>query len=170
MNELARLVPFIFNAQSCHIMDKNGNPWFAAKDVAEILDIKQNYRNLISTFPPDEKDHVICAVFSKHGTSPKSRARKTQRILIINEAGVMRLILKSRKPNAWEFKERITKVVSYFRTQGINRAALPRSYSWGKEKELTWTEYFNRRQESYFRRNPDADYDDFLASMPPGMC
>ena len=78
----------------------------------------------------------------------------------------MRLILKSRKPNAWEFKGRIIKVVSFFRAQGINRAILPRNYSWGKEKELTWTEYFNRRQESYFRRNPDADYDDFLASMP----
>ena len=163
MNELARLVPFIFNAQSCHIMDKNGNPWFLARDVCAILEIKKS-GHTFDDFPPDESEWYSIPLRSRNGVIQKRRLR------IVNEAGVMRLILKSRKPNAWEFKERIIKVVSYFRTQGINRAVLPRNYSWGKEKELTWTEYFNRRQESYFRRNPDADYDDFLASMPPGMC
>ena len=130
MNELARLVPFIFNAQACRITDKDGNPWFLAKDVAKVLEIR-NYREMIRHYPENEKSHVICAVSStdityrrcdvssKHLTSAecgvgstdttfsKSRARRTQKYLIINEAGVMRLILKSRKPNAWEFKERI---------------------------------------------------------------
>ena len=168
MNELARLVPFIFNAQPCHITDKEGNPWFAAKDVAEILEIS-SYRRTIANFPPDEKSHVICDGVSSTTTSSKSRARKTQKYLIINEAGVMRLILKSRKPNAWEFKERIIKVVSYYRKHGINWAVLPRKYSWGGKKELTWAEYVNKRQESYFRLHPDATFEDFLASLPPGM-
>jgi len=164
MNELAGLVPFIFNAQACRITDRDGNPWFAVKDVCAILEIK-NPSQAVQRFPSEEKA-MITTISTTYSGAERPIPHK---LLIINEAGVMRLILKSRKPNAWEFKERIIKVVSYFRTQGINRAALPRSYSWGKEKELTWTEYFNRRQESYFKRNPAATYDDFLASLPPGM-
>jgi len=176
MNELARLVPFIFTGQACRITDREGNPWFAAKDVAEILDIS-SYRRTIATFPVEEKAYVTCAVFSKHGTSAgcdvysiygtsaKSRARKTQKLLIISEAGVMRLILKSRKKNAWEFKERIIKVVSYFRKHGVNWAVLSRNWVYGG-KELTWTEYVNRKSENYLKRHPDATFEDFLATLP----
>ena len=102
MNDLEQMVQFIFDKlQPCRTTDKDGDSWFVAMDVCNILEIK-SCRNAVRNFPPDEKDYVVIP-----GTSEKPRALKTQRVLIINESGVMRLILKSRKKNSWEFKERI---------------------------------------------------------------
>ena len=102
MNELAGLVPFIFNAQACRITDRDGNPWFAVKDVCAILEIK-NPSQAVQRFPSEEKA-MITTISTTYSGAERPIPHK---LLIINEAGVMRLILKSRKPNAWEFKERI---------------------------------------------------------------
>jgi len=182
MLELAKLVPFIFTGQRCLITDREGNPWFAALDVCEILGIQKSGRTF-KDFPDNEKSYVICdrysisgtsagyskhltsAVTSKDGTSGKSRARKTQKILIINESGVMRLILKSRKENAWVFKERIIKLVADHRKHGLDWAALPRIWTY-RGKEYTWAEYVNKQREAYFKRFPDATEEQFLATLP----
>jgi prophage antirepressor-like protein len=176
MTELARLVPFIFNHQQCLITDKEGNPWFAAKDVCDILGIKKVGRTF-KEFPDSEKSYVVCGGVSntttyrrcdgvsKHGTSGKSRARKTQKLLIINEAGVMRLILKSRKPNAWEFKERIIQFVVDCQKRGINWACLPKRWVY-QGQELTWGEWVTKREKAYFARWPDKTWEDFMRSLP----
>jgi prophage antirepressor-like protein len=173
MNELARLVSFSFFDDSggfphhYRIADREGNPWFVARDVAEILGITKNYRNLIASFPENEKSYIVCAVFSKHGTSAKPCARKTQKFLIINEQGLFRLILKSRKPVAQAFKEKlITEVLPTYRKQGINWASLPKIWSY-RGQMLNYAEWRAKKQEDYFRRHPDACIEDFEESMLP---
>ena len=195
MNELAKITPFLLEGrQYCEIVDNKGDPWFVARDVFNVLGIKR-IGHVLDNFPENEKAYVICEVHSKHltsavyskhltsdvgstdgtyrrcditskhGTSGKSRARKTQKILIINESGVMRLILKSRKENAWVFKERIIKLVADHRKHGLNWAALPRILTY-RGKEYTWAEWVNKQRESYFKRFPDASEEQFLATLP----
>jgi prophage antirepressor-like protein len=179
MNELARAVSFSFGLmQNYRVIDRNGNPWFAAKDAAEILEIKFNYRKLIMDFPENEKAHVICAVSSRNGTSgvcdvgstdatsAKPRARKTQKLLIINEQGLFRLILKSRKPVAQAFKEKlITEILPAYRKHGINWAALPKIWYYRGEM-LNYAEWRAKKEAAYFARFPNADTEDFLRSLP----
>jgi len=177
MNELAKLVPLLFDVESFRITDRNGEPWFLAKDACEILEIKKVGRTF-KEFPDEEKAYIICGGVSNtttycrcdgastDTTSGKSRRRKTQKYLIINESGLMRLILKSRKKNAWEFKERIIKLVADCRKKGINRAILAKTWSYGGEEELTHTEWRAKREKAYFRRYPNASWEDFLRSLP----
>ena len=177
MNDLAKLVQFrIDNWDNCNIVDQNGEPWFVAKDLCEILDIKKD-GHTFKSFPDNEKTYVVCArysipgtstrseVFSKHLTSAKPRARKTQKMLIINKEGVFRLILESRKPEAKQIRNQIIGILSEISKKGIMRASLPKTWPYGG-KDLTWGEYIAKKEESFFRRHPGADFDEFLRSLP----
>jgi len=80
------------------VTDQNGDPWFIAKDVCEILGIDTS--NLSKTLDDDEKGSVQC-------TTPGGN----QTMTIINESGLYSLILKSRKPEAKSFKKWVTSEV-----------------------------------------------------------
>jgi hypothetical protein len=107
MNELARLVSFSFGyTQNYRIVDRNGNPWFALKDFCKILGIK-NPSDAVKDFPPEYVSSVVCDIDLSYITSAKPRARKTQKILIISEAGLLRLITRSDKPIARQIQAKI---------------------------------------------------------------
>lgn len=104
---------FNFNAATLRTMtDENGEPWFVAKDVCDILETRTN--NLRTILDPDEiselsNDYSI-DIAQNGGKSP----------LIISEAGLYSLILKSRKPEAKEFKHWVThEVLPSIRKHGI---------------------------------------------------
>lgn len=92
---------FHFNNASLRTLtDENGDPWFVAKDVCDILEIRTN--SLRAILEPDEiselsNDNSI-DIAQNGGKSP----------LIISEAGLYGLALKSRKPEAKEFKRWVT--------------------------------------------------------------
>jgi prophage antirepressor-like protein len=170
MNDLARLVSFSFYApsggfpQNYRIVDRAGNPWFVAKDVAEILEIT-SYRRTIATFPENEKAYVVAAVYSIYGTSRKPGARKTQKVLTINEQGLFRLILKSRKPVAQVFKEKLaTEILPACRKQGVNWASLPKIWRY-RGQMLNYAEWRAKKEAAYMKKHPDATFEDFLASL-----
>ena len=82
------------------LTDENGEPWFLAKDVCDILEIRTN--NLRATLEPDEisessNDYSI-DIAKNGGKAP----------LIISEPGLYRLVMKSRKPEAKEFQRWVT--------------------------------------------------------------
>lgn len=71
---------------------RNGEPWFVAKDVCEILEIA-NYRDALSRLDEDEKGVVTT-------DTPGGR----QQVSVVNEPGLYRLIFTSRKEEAERFK------------------------------------------------------------------
>lgn len=88
------------NATMRTLTDTAGDPWFMAKDVCNILGIRTN--NLRAILDEDEvteltNDYSI-DIAQNGGKSP----------LIISEAGLYGLVLKSRKPEAKEFKRWVT--------------------------------------------------------------
>lgn len=85
---------FNFNNNEIRVIDKNGEPWFIAKDVAEILCIS-NHRDTVNGYPEKEKDAV--GITDSMG--------RNQNAIIISEAGLYRMIFQSRKKEAEKFKD-----------------------------------------------------------------
>jgi prophage antirepressor-like protein len=92
MNEL-QLV-FDFRGQEVRTINQNDEPWFVAKDVCEILEIKNN-RDAVGRLDSDEKDTV--------GSTDTMGRRQV--LSIVNESGLYELIFSSRKPEAKLFKK-----------------------------------------------------------------
>lgn len=79
---------------SVRTITRNGEPWFVANDVCQVLGM---YRTQTRRLDDDEKD-----VHTMHTPGGE------QKINIINESGLYALILTSRKPQAQAFKRWIT--------------------------------------------------------------
>lgn len=90
-NQLLRVFDYRDGRQVRTII-KDGEPWFVAKDVCEILEIA-NYRDALSRLDEDEKGVVTT-------DTPGGR----QQVSVVNEPGLYRLIFTSRKEEAERFK------------------------------------------------------------------
>ena len=94
MNELQN---FNFNNLPVRTMLIDDEPWFVGKDVADILGYS-NSRKALSDHVDDE-DKGVTKIDTLGGN---------QNITIINESGLYSLILKSKKPQAKQFKRWVT--------------------------------------------------------------
>lgn len=86
---------FEFQESPVRTVIKDGEPWFVAKDVCEVLGIV-NHKDAIRDFPEDEKGVVT--------TDPLGAKGGRQETNVINEPGLYRLIFSSRKEEAEIFK------------------------------------------------------------------
>lgn len=82
-------------------LDQDGNIWFVAKDVCDVLGIVNN-RDAMSRLDEDEKDTIDPHIFTVGNTDTENR--RGSELSIINESGMYTLVLTSRKPQAKEFK------------------------------------------------------------------
>lgn len=93
-------------------LEIEGQPWFMAKDVCDALGIRTNtVRSIL------DEDEVSEANVNSIDIGPDSGGRAP---LIITEAGLYSLVLKSRKPEARRFKRWVTHdVLPAIRRHGI---------------------------------------------------
>lgn len=87
---------FNYNGNQLRTVVKDGEPWFVAKDVCEILELG-NSRMALQRLDDDEK-----------GVSSIDTPGGIQEMQVVNEPGLYTLILGSRKPEAKAFKRWIT--------------------------------------------------------------
>ena len=98
----AAILPFQFEAQAVRVqLDNNGQPWFVAADVCEVLTIG-NSRDAVGRLDDDEKADVGITDTSSKGVT------QGRTVTAINESGLYSLILTSRKPQAKRFKRWVT--------------------------------------------------------------
>lgn len=89
------------------VVERNGEPWFVAKDVCECLELT-NTSQTLSYLDDDEKGIIS-------NDTPGGK----QEMLIISEPGLYSLILRSRKPEAKAFKRWIVhEVIPAIRKHG----------------------------------------------------
>ena len=81
------------------VFEKNGEPWFIAKDIAETLDYR-SASDMTRILDEDEKDMQIVSTLGGH-----------QNVTVINESGFYSAILRSRKEEAKKFKKWVTSEV-----------------------------------------------------------
>ena len=95
---------FNFNSNTIRVIERDGDPWWVAKDVCDVLDLT-NPTMAISELDEDERAKYCLG-----------RQGETN---IINEPGLYSLILRSRKPEAKAFKRWIThEVIPAIRKHG----------------------------------------------------
>ena len=95
MNEISQ---FQFDGNDIRVVTKNGQPWFVASNVADILGVI-NYRDTLAGFPESEKRQEILHVGN---TDTKTGVKR--KVSLISEPGLYRMIFQSRKPEAEKFK------------------------------------------------------------------
>ena len=104
MNQLQK---FNNQAKEVRTVIKNGEPWFVAKDVCEVLELG-NPSQALTRLDEDERNTII--LNEGIGNPEKS---------IVSESGLYSLILGSRKPEAKQFKRWIThEVIPSIRKHG----------------------------------------------------
>ncbi|MBR2209756.1 MAG: hypothetical protein IJ859_13200 [Synergistaceae bacterium] len=114
------LLPFAYGDKKVRAVKQNGEFWFIAKDICDILDIK-NSRDALNALDDDEKMTV------GNSDSQKNRGG-AQFFNVINEPGIYHLIFRSNKADAKRFKHWIFhEVLPTLRKTG--------SYSFGKFKK-----------------------------------
>lgn len=124
-NEAGTLLPqaFTFNAsdQQVRTVIIDGEPFFVAKDVCDILGIS-NHKDAVSRLDEDEKGRSVL---------PTQFGEKEMNL--VNESGLYHLIFQSRKPEAKAFRKWVTSEVlpslrktgRYEMTPTCSKAVLP---------------------------------------------
>ena len=87
---------FDYNGAKVRTVMQDGEPWFVAKDVCDVLGIK-NARKAVSSLADDEK----MTVTESYAQTKRGGARFYN---VVNEPGLYRLIFRSNKPEAEQFK------------------------------------------------------------------
>lgn len=87
---------FSYNGRELRTVEVNGDVWFVAKDVCEILDI-QNIRQNTATLDEDEKG--VSKIYTLGGM---------QDMTVISESGLYTLTLRSNKDEAKPFRRWVT--------------------------------------------------------------
>jgi prophage antirepressor-like protein len=81
-----------------------GEPWFVAKDVCDLLGLKKG-RNSVALLRDSEKGAHTMGVRSENGVI------QDREMTIVNESGLYSLIFQSRKPAAQDFRYWVTSEV-----------------------------------------------------------
>lgn len=84
------------------IIEKDGEPWFVGKDIAEALGY-QNTRKAIGDHVDDDD--------KKDGVTIRDAMGRDQSAVTINESGLYSLVLSSKLPSAKQFKRWVTSEV-----------------------------------------------------------
>lgn len=104
---MSNLIPFNYEDKQVRTITKDGQPWFVAVDVCNILEIG-NPTQALTRLDEDEKDTII--LNEGIGNPEKS---------VVSETGLYSLILGSRKQEAKQFKRWIThEVIPSIRKHG----------------------------------------------------
>ena len=97
---------FNFEGHSTRIVMKDGETWFVAKDIAEVLGYQNPSRSVKDHCKHSEvlknlkSTDLVVSSLSSHGG--------VRRLLIIPKSDVYRLIARSKLPAAQKFEERVT--------------------------------------------------------------
>ncbi len=101
---MAKVIPFSFDRHPVRVVERDGELWFVAGDVAEALEYSEASA-MTRHLDADESALSIVQTSSANGVE------QDRELLIINESGLYSAILRSRKPSAKRFKKWVTSEV-----------------------------------------------------------
>ncbi len=100
---MSEITTFTNNILGCEIRvtDKEGNPWFVAKDICNSLGVS-NHKQAVKAATLDSDEL---------GSFKMTSGGQRRDILCVSESGLYALVMNSRKPKALDFKRWIRKEV-----------------------------------------------------------
>jgi prophage antirepressor-like protein len=87
------------------VVDREGAPWFVAKDVCAVLGLKPNKLN------GSLQDHMRRLATDEYVAEAVPMLGNHRKAYLLNESGLYSLILRSEKPEAQQFRKWVTSVV-----------------------------------------------------------
>jgi len=90
---------FSFGSATVRVIDRDGEPWFVAKDVCDVLNHSDTS---MATKSLDEDEKLIQTLLV---------SGQNRQLTLINESGLYSLVLRSNKPEAKVFKKWVTSEV-----------------------------------------------------------
>lgn len=114
----SEIIPFDYSGHEIRVVERDGEPWFVASDVARVLGYTNPHKAVA--------DHCKSATEARTNDS-LGRASKT---VIIPERDVYRLIMRSKLPAAELFEEWVVgEVLPQIRKTGSYTAQVPQTYA-----------------------------------------
>ena len=105
--KMSNIIPFNYEDKQVRTITKDGQPWFVAKDVCEILEIEK-HRDAVSRLSNSMRGSVVVDTLGGK-----------QEMTAINEAGLYKLVFTSRKPEAEKFTDWVaSEVIPSIRKHG----------------------------------------------------
>jgi anti-repressor protein len=89
---MEQIMEFNFQSEKVRVIMINGEPWWVAKDVCEVLGIAKVDRGVAGLDDDEKGTHIV------------STPGGNQKMTVVNEPGLYSLVLRSRKPEAKQFK------------------------------------------------------------------
>ena len=99
MNTEKQVIPFSYEDKEVRTVLIEGEPWFVAKDICDIL---EHTNHIVALQMLDEDEKGVSKVYSLGGYQDTN---------VINESGLYNLIFRSNKPEAKAFRKWVTSVV-----------------------------------------------------------
>jgi prophage antirepressor-like protein len=121
---MSTMIPFEFNSNAIRVIEIDGEPWFVGKDVAEAL----GYADPTNAI----KQHCK-GVVKRH---PLQTAGGRQKVRVLNEPDVLRLMISSTLPAAQEFEALVFEVILPTIRKTGQYSAAPKTITPEKELEL----------------------------------
>ncbi|HDF2257422.1 TPA: Bro-N domain-containing protein [Staphylococcus aureus] len=124
------MIKQLFNNKEIRFIEKNGEYWAIATDVAKILGFRDAHTAV--RVPPEHVRDTL----KVRTTSDKKKARKYQDYTVINEKGIYRLVMRSNKAEALDFQDWICDVLVELRqATGLKDYEVFRMMDKEKQKE-----------------------------------
>jgi len=119
---MSAIIPFTFETHTVRSLLRDGDPWFVATDVANILGYS-HVPHMLRMLDDDEADVHLTDSRSVNGVE------QSRNISIINESGLYSVVLKSERPEAKRFKRWVTgEVLPAIRKTGSYGKAPPEAH------------------------------------------
>ncbi|UXR49606.1 BRO-N domain-containing protein [Staphylococcus simulans] len=124
------MIKQLFNNKEIRFIEKDGEYWAVAGDVAKVLGYSLTPHMLRMIDKEDVTTHIV------DSTSNSKFARKTQKASIISEYGIYEAIWNSRRDEAQEFKKWVKQVIKELRqSTGLKEYEVFRMLDKEKQKE-----------------------------------
>lgn len=148
---------FTYEGHQVRTVTVDGDPWFVATDVCAVLDIG-NSRQALSYLDADEK-----------GVTTNDTPGGDQQLSVVSEPGLYSLILRSRKPEARDFKRWVThEVLPQIRQTGSYsveaQREVPGNYAAALREAADQADRADRAEAREAELEPSAQAWDTLAS------
>jgi anti-repressor protein len=122
---MGKIMPLEYEGRQIRTVMIDGEPWFVAADVCAVLEI-ENPSDALAGLDEDERQSLRRSE-ALDSNDPIFADRRIQSVSLASEAGLYSLIMRSRKPEAKQFKRHVThEILPSIRKTGAYRRELTR--------------------------------------------
>ena len=160
---LYQMRTFDFNGKSVQVVDIDGEPWFVAKDLDEVLGYRQTSDMAKKLLKPHEyqRRRVPTSTIRREGENQVTERVYDRWQILISESGLYSLIMRSWKPEVKEFQEWVTsEVLPTIRKTGRYEMEEASFENYSTQQRTIYDEYRKLKTQNEFTINVTANTPD----------